>query len=307
LSYGRLGNGKDAAMMAFQSRIMMTAFLLLAGTLRLSAAPSPELSLERALVVEGSAELDLSGLHFHQGKLLAVSDKVDDTVYEIVVDPKGARIKTHRRFTPPAAPSVKMDWEALQSGPDGVLYLASEKNGRIATLSPKARKAVWLTPPTECGGISDPAAGIEGLAFLDKDHLLLAKEREPRGLVEWTRGTFTWFPLIETRLPLPPGRTPDFADLHADQGRVFALARNSEMLVELRKEKKTWTEGKAWSFSQSVRDPRYAYLADKFGQAEGLAMDDQRIYLVIDNNRSGRVADPKDRRATLFIFARPVD
>lgn len=283
---------------------MMVLFLL-AGTARIPAATTPDLDLERALLVEGSAELDLSGLHIHQGKLLAVSDKVDDTVYEIVVDPKGARLKTLRRFTPPPAPHVKMDWEAIQAGPDGVLYLASEKNGRIATLSPKARKAAWLTAPTECGGISDPAAGIEGLALLGNNRLLMAKEREPRGLVEWYQGAFAWFPLTETPLSLPPGRTPDFADLHAEQGRVFALARNSEMIVELRNEKKTWSEGKSWSFSRSVRDPRYAYLAGKFGQAEGLAMDDKRIYLVIDNNRSGRVADPKDRRSTLFIFTKP--
>jgi hypothetical protein len=277
-----------------------------------SAAPLEELTLVRALVVEGSAELDLSGLHWIGGRLLTVSDKVGNTVYEIQFSPGSemARLKTHRTFTPPPSPSGILDWEALQSGPDGSLYLASEKNGRIARLSPKARKATWLTPPTRTGGLEDSSAGLEGLAFLGENHFLLAKEREPSGLIEWRSAVksdpaFIWHPLAFTHLNLPPERHSDIADLHREGERIYALARNAEAIVELERKDQGWKEGHAWSFSQAVRDPRHAYLAQKYGQAEGLTMNAEQIYLVIDNNRSGRVADPKDRRATLFIFQRP--
>ncbi len=309
-------------MMAFQSSLMM-ALICLPGAMTSAsppptadpgrtAAPLEELTLMRALVIEGSTELDLSGLHWIGGRLLAVSDKAGNTVYEIQFWPESemARLKTHRTFTPPPSPTGLWDWEALQSGPDGTLYLASEKNGRIARLSPKARKATWLSPPTRIGGIDDSSVGLEGLAFLGENHFLMAKEREPSGLIEW-RSTdksdlaFIWQPLTFTRLSLPPERNSDIADLHREGGRIYALARNAEAIVELEWKEKGWKEGQAWSFAQTVRDPRHAYLAAKYGQAEGLSMDSKHIYLVIDNNRSGRVTDPKDRRATLFIFQRP--
>jgi hypothetical protein len=299
----------------------MMALLSLSGAMALATpAPAParttdplnELTLVRALVVEGSAELDLSGLHWTGGRLLTVSDKVGHTVYEIQYGPESesARLKTHRTFTPPPSPSGLWDWEALQSGPDGTLYLASEKNGRIARLPPKARKATWLTPPTRIGGMEDSSAGLEGLAFLGENHFLMAKEREPSGLLEWksTREpdpAFIWHPLTFTRLPLPAGRNSDIADLHREGDQIYALARNAEAIVALVRDEKGWSEGKAWSFAQTVRDPRHAYLAQKYGQAEGLTMDAGQVYLVIDNNRSGRIADPKDRRATLFVFQRP--
>ncbi|MDX6766043.1 MAG: SdiA-regulated domain-containing protein [Candidatus Methylacidiphilales bacterium] len=291
--------------------LTVVLLLLLPGANKGWASPrARELDLEQALVIAGSDELDLSGLHLRNGKLLTVSDKVDDVVYEVAHDGQKAWLKVHRRFKPPVPSGGKLDWEAIQSGPDGSIYLASEKFGRVATLAPKARQAVWSTPSTNVGGISDPSAGVEGLALLEDHKLLLAKEREPRGLVLCTPAkdtpeSFKWIPLTSTQYPLPPERQADFADLHQESGRVFALSRNAEMIVELIRKKGVWKEGKGWSFARAVRDPRHAYLASKFGQAEGLTMDASRIYLVIDNNRSGRAADSKDRRSTLFVFTRP--
>ena len=144
---------------------------------------------------------------------------------------------------------------------------------------------------------------------------LLAREREPRGLLDtetMARNNIPRWQVMDTT-DYPPGRNRvcDFADLwsesRADRFLLLALARNAECIVELLENHGTWKEGRAWSFAKAVNDPRYAYLADPFGTAEGLALDSKHIYLVIDNNRSGRVANPKDRRSTLFIFKRPAD
>ena len=54
-------------------------------------------------------------------------------------------------------------------------------------------------------------------------------------------------------------------------------------------------------------DPRHAYHKVYFfvGVMEGLALDDHNFWLVTDNNGLGRVANPQDRRPTLFKCPRP--
>ena len=58
-------------------------------------------------------------------------------------------------------------------------------------------------------------------------------------------------------------------------------------------------------FPSIETDPRTQYRDMTYGLAEGLALDDTHLYLVLDNNDDTLAADPKDNRSRLLIFANP--
>src|SRR5581483_5240016 len=128
-------------------------------------------------------------------------------------------------------------------------------------------------PGRRAGLFATPGAGIEGVALLG-ERLIVAAERQPRGLMvaRSADGPARALRLDETRLRLPPARVPDFADLCAEGGRLFALARNAE--------------GPAWSFAET--SAAYPYHDRRYGLGEGLALDRDHVYVVLDNNGDAR-------------------
>ena len=51
--------------------------------------------------------------------------------------------------------------------------------------------------------------------------------------------------------------------------------------------------------------PEYVYQETRFGKGEGLAISEQGIFVVLDNNGVARAADPADRRGLLMRLAFP--
>jgi hypothetical protein len=43
----------------------------------------------------------------------------------------------------------------------------------------------------------------------------------------------------------------------------------------------------------------------KYGRAEGLAVDKDHFYVILDNNNDPKINDPNNRLPLLFIFERP--
>src|ERR1041384_6789800 len=108
-----------------------------------------------------------------------------------------------------------------------------------------------------------------------------------------------------SRCPPIPGRDADFADLTVWRARVFALARNAHVVMHLEPGPAGWTEGGAWSYALTENAPRFAYRDRAFGVAEGLAIDDEHVFIVCYNNRDERDTQPGDRRPLLFVFRNP--
>jgi hypothetical protein len=277
-------------------------------------APVPrDLVLERALPIDVDEDFEPSGLLLLDGRLLTVSDKNDDTVFELVLGDDVAEARPFIHFEPPPGEPQPFDFEGLSLDHDGSLLLVSEARYRVLSLT-RAGKAAWLTPSllpigAKAGLFQERNAALEGIARLGDGRLLLAAEREPRGLIELgaqrpTSEARAWA-MPDSLYPPPAGRNPDFADLATSGSAVYALERNAHLIVRIERGERAWLEREAWSFGRVENDPRFVCADTSFGLAEGLAMDDQHVYVVLDNNRDARAADTTDHRSLLFIFARP--
>lgn len=270
---------------------------------------SAELELERALPIEGASGLEPSGLLMHQGKLLMVSDKHDGVVFELTLGADVAKASPFVTFAPPDAESGALDFEGLAHGAHGSFLLASEARYRVLQVAADGQSQ-WLTPSVRepgarAGLFRKPNAGLEGVT-LREDSLLLAAEREPRGLLEAKSPFARWeaVAMPSAICPAPKPRSSDFADLSVEGARTFALVRNAHLVLELRKLDGVWREGAAFSYADTENASRFAYADRRFGLAEGLALDATHFYVALDNNGDRRANEPDDRRPLLFVFKR---
>lgn len=274
------------------------------------------LRLVRAYPVVGAGGArEPSGLTLHQGRLYAVCDKVDNTVFRIDLDNGVARMVPHIRFTPP--PGVeRMDFEGITSDEEGNFYLASETYSRILRVSPTG-KAAWHLKSVEgraqqAGLLLRRNAKLEGIALLPNGNFLLAAERQPRGLIEvdGTTGEVVHAQIMNSTIHsehLPLLRIPDWTGLFVFEERVFALFRNAHLVVPLGRHENGdfYEKPDARSFQHVEESSEYRYDDLRFGKAEGLAIDDSFIYVILDNNARPRAIDRSDKRPLLFVFENP--
>jgi hypothetical protein len=286
-----------------------------AGPIRLppSISSPPELELERSLTIESVGDFEPSGLAFVDDKLVTVSDKDDSTVYQIVLGATSASLRPFVTFTAPVDDGPALDLEGIAVDTDGSLLLASEGRCRVLRVD-RTGTAQWVTPSLQAIGrraglFQKHNAGLEGIARLPHGSLLLAAEREPRGLVEIppsgdSSRAESWA-TPHSRYLVPAGRNEDFADLAVIDRDVYALERNSHLVVRIERQNDGWVEGPAWSYARTEDDPRFAYRGSRYGMAEGLAFDREHVFVVMDNNYLARASAPTDRRPQLFVFRRP--
>lgn len=273
------------------------------------AAGPVELQLEQALPVDGGADFQPSGLYLSSGRLLTVSDKHDDAVFELNMQRDRAVARPFVKFHAPRGEAL--DLEGLTGSGDGSLLLASEAQFRLLAVSPSGQ-ATWSTPSLQKAGQNEGLfqkrnAGLEGVAQIGTQ-LVLSAEREPHGLLEATQGSVG--KVLAYRLPsaaCPPreGRPEDIADLSVADGELYALERNAHLVVRLTRVNGRFRDATSWSYARTENDPRYRYPDRAFGLAEGLALDDEHVYVVLDNNDQPRESAKDDRRALLFVFKRP--
>lgn len=296
-----------------------------------AGATPPELELQQALPIAITDDFQPSGLVIYDGHLLTVSDRHDDAIYEILwrAGP-GAEVDTAtlrpflRLRPPPNGPDptdlegIALDADADKDHPGGALLLASEGRSRVLRVEPDGATE-WLTPSLELiahqrGMLRVVNAGLEGVARLPNGHILLAAERDLRGLIElpasgWRveseRVDVKAWAMPDSICTPPPGRDNDFADLAVWNGQVFALERNCHVVMRIERTAIEWVERGGWSYARTENDPRFAYADRAFGVAEGLAIDDQHIFIVVDNNHDHLAAAPNDRRPRLFVFKHP--
>jgi hypothetical protein len=294
-----------------------------------SHAPS-DLKLVAALPIEAAAGFQPSGLTLEDGHVLTVSDHDDAVIHELALGPVVARARSYASFLVPSevaggaassSSSPRLDLEGIARVAPGKFWLLSEGRCRVLEVTSvdgtaASGQARWLTDSLESVGLAaglfqTAGAGLEGLAPLPNGGVLLAGEREPRGLIELVPG-FALGSARAWRMPtsqhaIPTARAADFADLTLVDGDVFALVRNAHLVVRLERTTTGWREGPAWSYAAVENDPRFRYADRKFGLAEGLAVSARELFIVLDNNEQPRASDPRDRRPLLLRFERPSD
>lgn len=275
------------------------------------AGQYPQLELVAAYPVNCSQPVEPSGLTSFNGELFTVADKINDTIFRVVFEEASVRLAAAIRFAPPAKGS--MDWEGITCDAAGTFYLISEEHNRLARVTADG-VAEWASPSLKTEGraaglFAKSNAGFEGVAWLGPNHWLAAVEREPRGLIEW-RKQGDRLSVVARQMEQTPFadalnllRLPDFSGLDTDGGDIFALFRNAHMVVRLVRTGDGFIEQEAWSYRHIETDPRWAYRSQTYGQAEGIVVDGNDVWLIFDNNLGGRMADPDDGRA-LLVHAR---
>ena len=271
-----------------------------------------KLELVSALPLDIPKALEPSGLVEQGGFLYTVADKDNQTIYRVERTQNSARLVPAIQFETPRQYGY-MDWEGISVDDEGTFFLISEKLGRLYRVDPDGT-ASWASPDlrekaSQIGLFSKNNAGFEGVTYLGRGRWLGAVEREPRGLVEFSlqEGAESVRPSLQEYSPfdsaLPLLRIPDYSGLDTDNGKIYALYRNAHLVVRLERSDDGYQEIEAWSYKHIETDPAHAFRSQTYGQAEGLVVDGDNVYLIFDNNLGGRQSDPNDGRP-LFVHAK---
>ncbi|GAB4341604.1 MAG: esterase-like activity of phytase family protein [Calditrichia bacterium] len=292
--------------------LLIFAFLILSGCEKESqpVPPSPpQLTLLRAYPVEGPGNFQPSGLTLHNGQLFTVSDKNDSTIFEIELKESLAVCQPAVVFDPPEA-GVALDFEGITVDSGGTFYLASEALAQILAVSGNSAQLYspsLLEKGRAAGLFQKHNAVVEALCRHGDGSFWLAAEREPRGILIYSpaQQNSRAFLLDHSRFPFKKNRSFDFSGLFVYKEAVYVLERNAFVVCRLEMKGDEITEGPGWSFEETENSQLYAYDDMRYGKAEGLAMDDRLIYVILDNNGDARIKNPADRRPLLFVFENP--
>ncbi|MCL6415652.1 hypothetical protein MIB92_08315 [Aestuariirhabdus sp. Z084] len=288
-------------------------------------AAHPPLQLLHSLPIDAAVpDLQPSGLAWCNGKLLTLSDRHDQQIFRIEFNPQKvtSTIGLFRSLQSPPAPEQetlkdraqalvsgrRFDWEGISCQNDS-LYLLSEQFHDVLQIKPDTMQ--WLAlPQQDLVGVDhllvEPNAGLEGISW-NQAHLLLAAERDQRGLLQLNYDQSSWH--VSLRLtPLPPqppiaGRNPDFSGLWYEAPWLYTLERN---LFRVCQRGADFQQRRCWSYAHTELAPDQRFQS-QYGVAEGIAADATRIYLITDNNNKPLISNPDDRRPRLWIFAKPDD
>jgi len=290
------------------------------------------LILEQYWMLSGADNLQPSGLSVCGSELVMVSDRHSETIFSIPLsDNNSAHIKTYRSISPfEGLPDhmrwqeqlidwglrwthKRFDWEGIHCNTDGSLYLASESFSAVAKIEPNGHSG-WITPSLfiklqELGFASTLNAGFEGITA-HQQHILIALEREPRGLLRTTLDSAP--PYIDKAQNISSGGvisplTPDFTGLWLEQRmgqppKIYTLERNYFKVC--RRSYDHWAIEACWSYHDTEKSPKFRFENDLYGLAEGIARLGEHIYIVLDNNGELR-QQTKNNNPLLFKFKRP--
>ncbi len=103
----------------------------------------------------------------------------------------------------------------------------------------------------------------------------------------------------------PKNRPVDYTGLHFTGNSLFVLERGASTICEIVVEWDTVLEKSVWSYAKIETSKALKYKKMKYGRGEGLYIDENYVYVVLDNNGDKRKYDSSDRRPLLLIMERP--
>lgn len=260
------------------------------------------------LPVEGPESNQPSGLFVHNDTLFTVSDKHDDIIFRIELREDAAVFVPHVRFEVTKPFGVfRLDLEGITRDEDGSFYLASEGAFAILKVDADGKQASWVTTSLRkvgaSAGLFQTRGGyLEGITLMGRDRFLVTAERQPSGLIEVDMAPVQRIVEIANH-----GSTESYTGLHREVENVYILQRSTATIRRTIRYLDVDSPSTIWSFAHIVNDPEYLYQHEQFGAktAEGLAMDRDRVYVILDNNNDARRMYPTDHRPLLLIMKRP--
>ncbi len=312
------------------ARLLCAVFLFMCSTA--SSNETTRFELIQAIPINGPKNFQPSGLAVCEGKLVAISDKHDKTIFFLneqgnIANAESAVSLTLSHAAPePDLPFTQAivrwfdflsngehyDWEEIACTKEGQIFLVSESFAAIASVD-KTGAVHWL--PTNAydaakreGMLQKYNAFFEGIVW-HHGRLYVAAEREPRGLIElvhndegkWQAENVRVLEGSELQKQVTDERPEDFSDLFSDGQWIYTLERNASAICQ--REVHTFDVVKCWSYRHIESDAQYGYQDDRFGLAEGAALVDGVLYVVFDNNGDSRKSDNNDTRPLLLKFS----
>jgi hypothetical protein len=311
--------------------VLDSVILTLTLAASISVYSSPPLSLLEAHVVAGSSGLDLSGLDLCDELLLTVSDKTEDRVFFLEPVNSGYAVGEYLQLDVPphnhSRPWLRVlysylrglvgqsttDWEGVScEGND--IFLISEMFGSFLVAS-KDTPPIWRSVADQNIVGALPlyerfSIGFETISVIDRQSVFIGHEREPAaGLI------FIFSP--------EPGRISDFipimsipgyitpahgseditgSDIHGDV--LYTLHRSSRQICAQRITPPFKDFLGCRSFASTEKAEAYAYTSMTYGRAEGLAVTDDKLYVILDNNGDELISNGSSE-ALLFVFQNP--
>lgn len=292
----------------------MKIFFTIVGLFALSNAfaETQKLTEYEVFKLNYSNQFEPSGLTLKNGELFTVCDDLNGIYKLSLNDDQTASVILESKLPVEKLSALNLDQEGITSV-DGEFFVVSEAHHKLVKVSGDQLK--WVP---EQGSVYKNAfeqglfqvynAGVEAVTYLGDRTFLLAVEREPRGLIEVTFNEDfsaivkqTNQVSIASEHQLIGSGAADLTGLFTHNGVTYALFRNAYVVHELIKnEFGQYVEGKSWSFEHIARHPDYVYADMTFGQAEGLAVDDDYFYIVFDNNNIPNAKNPNDKRPILI-------
>ncbi|WP_238152024.1 hypothetical protein [Microbulbifer sp. A4B17] len=275
--------------------------------------------------VDDSAGLSISGLSFCDGKMLSVSDKQSREIYQIVLDDRFAALEIYltlaglrvpKKDRPTnfwyflldlTRPAAAMDFEAITCD-DNAFYLLSERYNRIAEINKEGKghwlENMWSSTAKAQGymqGYNLSGVGLQKVG----DDFWMAIERDPRALVKLG-------PKGSVQIFTPPpveglnfrDESENMAGLAYYDGALWTLEPNAYAVCrrELPSLKAQW----CLDYWEHENSSELGYEVSRTGgKGDGLAIGEQGIFIVFDNDNISRIHDPQDRRALLLHLAFP--
>lgn len=274
----------------------------------------PQFILYKSYPVDAPEAVQPSGLTIWQQQLFTVSDKNDSTIFRIELKNHSAELHPYRVFTTEPASEDHLDFEGITCDSAGNFYLVSETQFKILKVAADGSPATWITPDLKSYGqkvglFQVKNAYFEGITPTAPNRFILCPERQPRGIMKVDIGTqpiqVKAFNCDQTRYHFANGRSHDFAGLFFFQNELYVLERNAFVVSKLLETENGFEEGAGWSYEHIETSDILRYDDMRYGKAEGLAMDEAFIYLILDNNNDARITNSDDKRPLLFQLKRP--
>lgn len=291
-------------------------------------AELPVLGVSNIYSLDWPTRMDLSGLTYCNGSLLAVADNIDEGIFKIDIDRHSAKISPFLSLSVINKPVVdynlfhsieyfvskliygyRFDWEGIACTRHEIL-LASESDASILVFSLNGKHIDTIglySDARNAGYFNDYNAFIEGVAYYNGT-IFGAMERGPRGVLSIKNSAKGRTHALSHSLPNNKEleyikNSIDVSDLEVFNGYLYTLERGASAICK--RDFERFQSISCYSYKQVEHAVNTSYLSTEFGIGEGLAVNDSKIYVAFDNNGEGRKIEPDDTRPLLIEFARP--
>lgn len=201
----------------------------------------------------------------------------------------------------------RYDCEGLALDDSVNIYICEEANRWILRYDPSSQKVERLeidwSPVTKYFDPQDSNASFEGVA-VGRGKLYVANERNMGRIMVVDLASLKIIDDFTVTPSMTASENIHYSDLCWFKGSLYALLRHNHAVIRINPD--THQILSEYSYRETALDPAHRYHSKyPTGVMEGLAVDDNFIYLVTDNNGDERVNTPGDTRPLLLICPRP--